>query len=575
MNSASNATAGTGAAHAGHWGSPVVRKDRGPQWPAGFSPADADLDELSYRLTECREHPVMDYVRKLPFETPLYPANMYHGFVNDDSRINDMIMFGQQDLESYCKDREYIPCEETQEGSHKVILMDGSMFTGPFDEDDQEPNVILTKEQTEDIVDSFRGRHLITWNPPAHDYNRAKLRRCGFIRAPDTKGDMGLLHVACSGDKEHYARAKADHCWSLSCPVCCNDTALRMGSRVEDQLLYYKTLTEKQGGDPGQLGHWMISPPQEDMKRWMQTEEDYNRVRKHIVRQLQDVGALAGVLLFHPWRQKSRYWKLAPHFHSLLYGFLDTDTFRANNPGWILKKLHPEQEVESIAHSVSYIATHMGLGMVERHPEDIDWNGKFMEYMFPGMSDDTDRSKGTVIIDGFDIKRDAFRWTDDDRSKQLEGKGRMCGDLSDMDWDEWVKGKMSKTFRILYFGDANQNKISTVTVEKESRTRYCTKCGSPLNVYNGLCDSRGEHSQFVFNNQVRTFRRDASYAKQQFDRLKKALRANGTSLGKLAPSTALLVTTDEIRPHPEFMNNDDGSIGIRAVTSNVDAEQSE
>jgi hypothetical protein len=45
-----------------------------------------------------------------------------------------------------------------------------------------------------------------------------------------------------------------------------NDTALRMGSRVEEQLNSYLRLMEKQGRDPGALGHWVISPPQESAK---------------------------------------------------------------------------------------------------------------------------------------------------------------------------------------------------------------------------------------------------------------------------------------------------------------------
>ena len=39
-----------------------------------------DYDELLCRITADHEHPVMRYVRELPFESPVYPANMYHGF---------------------------------------------------------------------------------------------------------------------------------------------------------------------------------------------------------------------------------------------------------------------------------------------------------------------------------------------------------------------------------------------------------------------------------------------------------------------------------------------------------------
>ena len=39
---------------------------------------ETDHDELLYRITADHEHPVMRYVRELPFESAVYPANMYH-----------------------------------------------------------------------------------------------------------------------------------------------------------------------------------------------------------------------------------------------------------------------------------------------------------------------------------------------------------------------------------------------------------------------------------------------------------------------------------------------------------------
>ena len=43
--------------------------------------SETDYDELLCRITADHEHPVMRYVRELPFESPVYPANMYHGFI--------------------------------------------------------------------------------------------------------------------------------------------------------------------------------------------------------------------------------------------------------------------------------------------------------------------------------------------------------------------------------------------------------------------------------------------------------------------------------------------------------------
>ena len=91
----------------------------------------------------------------------------------------------------------------------------------------------------------------ITWSMPGHDKERPKQRGCGFIREKGSRGDERIRFTACSGDREHYARGRRSHCWSLHCPRCMNDSALRMGSRVEEQPNSYSILTENQGGDPG------------------------------------------------------------------------------------------------------------------------------------------------------------------------------------------------------------------------------------------------------------------------------------------------------------------------------------
>ena len=438
-----------------------------------------DPDEICYRLTQGNEHPVMWYVKNLPFEDAVYPANMYQ-------RVNG-----------------------------------------------------TTAGRTD--------RHLITWSPPAHDRERKLMKGCGFIHASGSSGDEGIVHTACSGDREHYIRSKRNHCWSLTCPACCNDTALRMGSRIEEQLLSYAVLKEKQGEDPGNLGHWVISPEQGMMKLAMQTEEDFTAVRRHITDELMRIGAKAGVLVFHPWRQKEDQWSLMPHFHSILYGFLDTDSFREDNPGWVIKKVHANETMESIGQTAAYLATHMGIPQVERHPEEVDWDLKFMEHMFPGLYDDYDKSKQYKEMDGFRIRKDVFRWDDNDLYLQSQGKGRMCGDISSMDWIGWTKDKLHRSFNISYFGEANQNNFRRVAIEKDRRTRVCRQCGAPLNIYSGLCDIHGDPAQYTFENTIRTFKRHHTQVKQAIEQLQPQLRANRTTIGRITPKTALLVSSDEVR----------------------------
>ena len=60
-----------------------------------------------------------------------------------------------------------------------------------------------------------------------------------------------------------------------------NDAALRAGTRAEEQLNAYRVLTEKQGGDPGPLGHRVDFPPQEEARGRVQTIGVF-ALRRHV-----------------------------------------------------------------------------------------------------------------------------------------------------------------------------------------------------------------------------------------------------------------------------------------------------
>ena len=70
-----------------------------------------------------------------------------------------------------------------------------------------------------------------------------------------------------------------------------------------------------------------------------------------------------------------------------------------------------------------------------------------------------------------------FRFTDQDESDQAEGKGRMVGDVSGMDWLEFAARPLSHPTRMTYFGLVSHRSIRTVAVEREYRTRVCRECG--------------------------------------------------------------------------------------------------
>ena len=435
----------------------------------GVSPSEIDFDELAYRITSDSEHPVVPYVRELPFESAMYPANMYHGLSDNDP--------------------------------------------------------------------GYR-KGLITWCPPGHDLGRPGRKGCGFIREKGSSGDEGIRFTACSEDKSHYAKGRKSHCWSLHCPRCMNDAALRAGSRVEEQLNTYRVLVEKQGGDPGPLGHWVISPPQEFAKEWVQTIDGFSALRKYVEASLQEVGAKAGYLVFHPWRQVTDLWMFSPHFHSILFGFLNTDLFRRLNPGWVIKKVHADEDVESIGQTAAYLMTHVGLGMVERDSLDVDYDFRFLCYMLPGLGDDGNREDD-----------DLFRFTDQDESDEAEGKGRMVGDLSKVDWLGFTMRPLSYPIRMTYFGLASHKNIRTVAVESEYRTRICRACGRPLNVYGGFCDCEGQPASFLFDNRIRAFRKDYSAVKEGLRLLSSGMGpGKNLRLSEISPVVSLIASTEEVMP---------------------------
>ena len=85
------------------------------------------------------------------------------------------------------------------------------------------------------------------------------------------------------------------------------------------------------------------------------------------------LGLFAGLMVFHPWRQKIDRWVFSPHFHVILYGYLDVQQFLDDNPGWLIKVIHAREEIRSVRHTIAYLETHAGLPLAERDPDEVDW----------------------------------------------------------------------------------------------------------------------------------------------------------------------------------------------------------
>ncbi len=369
------------------------------------------------------EHPVVEYVKNLPVESPTYPAIEYLKLAQQVGR----------------------PVQEVYS-----LVQDGiTEFR------DQDGNPITFRKEDHEFV---------CWSMPGRDRQRAIDRRCGFIYSPSG----GIVHSRCPDHPEHYCKGKRHHCWSMACYECMNDTALRQGVKAETKLKAFKRLREKEGGYVGDIGHWVVSPPQELVKCLMQTRREFDNLAKYVELSLQDVGATAGITIFHPWRMKDDGWELSPHFHNLVYGHLDTDKFRHDNPGWIIKKVHPREKIRSIRHTAAYLYTHMGIGISETDPDIVDWETDFLDHMIPG------------------IKSPDAKYTERDYENLVNGKGRLLGDTSDIDWEKWTMDRLSGELRVRQWGGVARNRMRTLGFHRQYKIRVCKECGEILRTYEGI-----------------------------------------------------------------------------------------
>jgi hypothetical protein len=431
------------------------------------------------------EHPVVSYVKNLPVESPSYPAIEYLKLAQQVGRpvqeVYSLVQEGNTDFRD-------------QDGNH----------------------IHFRKEDHE----------YIHWSMPGRDRQRPIDKGCGFIHAKSG----GIVHTRCPDHPEHYCKGKRHHCWSMACYECMNDTALRQGVKVETKLKAFKRLHEKQGEHIGDIGHWVVSPPQELVKCLMQTRREFDNLARYVEASLQDVGASAGITIFHPWRMKDDHWELSPHFHNLLYGRLDTDKFLRDNPGWIIKKVHPREKIRSIRHTAAYLFTHMGIGLSEVDPDTVDWELDFLDHMIPG------------------IKSPGAHYTEKDYEKLSNGKGRLVGDMSDIDWEKWTTDRLSRELRVRQWGGVARNKMRTLGIHRQYKIRVCKECGEILRTYEGSNDSIGNYVRYIQDNQIFTLAHNFDLAYTAYLRYKDDLMRDGLSLSDFASMVPFAVSTLEILP---------------------------
>ncbi len=153
-----------------------------------------------------------------------------------------------------------------------------------------------------------------------------------------------------------------------------------------------------------------------------------------------------------------------------------------------------------------------GLGLVEHDPSDVDWDLDLLDHMVPG------------------IKSPGAKFTENDYEDYSEGKGRMCGDLSGMDWTKWAEDRLSRETRICYWGGAARNRIRLVGIHRQYKIRVCQECGEMLRTYEGADDTIGNYVRYIQDNPILSFAEHFEQVKTAYLRFKDDLRAEGMTL---------------------------------------------
>ena len=103
------------------------------------------------------------------------------------------------------------------------------------------------------------------------------------------------------------------------------------------------------------------------------------------------------------------------------------------------------------------------------------------------------------------IKSPGAEYGEKDYEEQSEGRGRMCGDLSEMDWEKWAEGRPSRDTRIRYWGGVARNRIRLVGIHRQYKIRVCWECGEILRTYEGAGGPIGSYVRYIQDNPTLSF----------------------------------------------------------------------
>ncbi len=179
--------------------------------------------------------------------------------------------------------------------------------------------------------------------------------------------------------------------------------------------------------------------------------------------------------------------------------------------------------------------THMGLPLYEKDPDDIDWDLEVLNHLIPG------------------IKSKDADYSEDDWSRKGENRGKMVGEVTGIDWEDWPMQRLTGKFRLRYWGATSCGNIRTFDIVRQYRIRVCKECGTPLRTYDGSDDTEGSYVRYIRDDPVVVFRENYDRAKEVLDEFMPRFREEGLTATDFAKASNFAVSTLEL-PTPK---NDD------------------
>lgn len=128
--------------------------------------------------------------------------------------------------------------------------------------------------------------------------------------------------------------------------------------------------------------HYVVSPPQLDALRSIETVEGYRALRTRAYSVARRAGISGGLMVFHAVRLGAERFnegkdlgcREGPHFHILGDGWLTHTGEVHSRTGWVVKNLRVRSDLEGARATVAYLLTHAGVAVLEGDPvQEESW----------------------------------------------------------------------------------------------------------------------------------------------------------------------------------------------------------